>query len=584
MNDTTIYDVGRNIECAMLKYSDNDAIYVEGTTYSYASMYEAADRIRHTINENLKEESQFVGLMCYRSFSAYAGLTGVLLSKNAFLPLNPLFPVEKLSKMVLSAKCKVLILADEAVDVFMELAPLIPKLTIICPKPTDRLRHLKKQFPNNQFIFPEVFAEKSKPRSNVKKNAPAYMMFTSGSTGEPKGIMVSHKNLHSYVNYMVEKYEFDCRDRISQAPDISFDLSIHDICTAFYSGGCLCVLPKEVLTFPHKFINDLQLTAWLSVPSIGMFMDDQKLLLPGSLPTLRLSFFCGEGLPTKLATNWKKAAINSRVINCYGPTEATIMCTSHEWELGKEANNSFNGLVSIGKPFDKMEMKIVDNGMEVNTGDVGELYLHGDQVVDGYYRDSILTKEKFVTLSKRDQRTWYRTGDLVKKDDKENYFFVGRIDDQMQIRGNRVEMLAIDSVLRDAVGHSMVVSIPVMSKNTNIAEDIVAFSAKSDPSIDEEKIIRICRENLPNYMVPSKIYFVNELPINQNGKINKKILFDKVNEKKNEKSENEKNDYICSICLKDLNEDKKLSGLGLIKIINHDGEDKFVCHTCLRGY
>ena len=383
---------------------------------------------------------------------------------------------------------------------------------------------------------------------------------------------------------MIRHYKFDCSDRISQAPDISFDLSIHDIFSAFYSGGCLYVLPKEVMSSPHKYINEHKLTAWTSVPSVGIFMDNLKQLKPNSLPSLRLSFFCGEGLPCELASKWKRAAINSQVVNFYGPTEATVMFTSHQWDLNCEVENCFNGLVSIGKPFEHMQLKLINNGKEVEVGQVGEIFIFGDQVIEGYFNDAVITEEKFLPLIEDTSKIWYRTGDLAKKSPNGNYFFVGRVDDQIQVRGNRVEMLAIDNALRDVVGHHLAISIPLMSEASNVAEDIVAFVQNNGENLKEEKILEACSHILADYMVPSKIFFLDEMPLNQNGKINKKILFERVNDPSNRDLSVNNDDFTCGVCLKDLSEDKKLGGFGLLKVINHDRSEGYICHVCLKGF
>ena len=584
MNNTSKYDVGINIENIMLAHRNRNAVNVDNKYYDYESLYVEANLIRHTINNVTNLSNQFVGIFCYRSINAYIGIAGTLFSKNAFLPLNPFLPVEKLSKIISASNCKIIILSEEAVDKFKSLSQLIPKLTILCPNPKRKIKDLKQQDSRHTFILPDKFSKNSEDKTAVSEKDPAYLMFTSGSTGEPKGIKVSHKNLHSYANYMIRHYKFDCSDRISQAPDISFDLSIHDIFSAFYSGGCLYVLPKEVMSSPHKYINEHKLTAWTSVPSVGIFMDNLKQLKPNSLPSLRLSFFCGEGLPCELASKWKRAAINSQVVNFYGPTEATVMFTSHQWDLNCEVENCFNGLVSIGKPFEHMQLKLINNGKEVEVGQVGEIFIFGDQVIEGYFNDAVITEEKFLPLIEDTSKIWYRTGDLAKKSPNGNYFFVGRVDDQIQVRGNRVEMLAIDNALRDVVGHHLAISIPLMSEASNVAEDIVAFVQNNGENLKEEKILEACSHILADYMVPSKIFFLDEMPLNQNGKINKKILFERVNDPSNRDLSVNNDDFTCGVCLKDLSEDKKLGGFGLLKVINHDRSEGYICHVCLKGF
>jgi amino acid adenylation domain-containing protein len=582
------YDIGKKIEAVMKDHMECDAINVEGKTYKYNELLFKSKNIKNALNNKLNKNNQFVGIFCYRTFEAYSGIIGTLFSKNAYLPINLNLPIDKINKILKISECPAIILGEEGVDTFSNLNR--KGLRVICPNPGKKIENLIKNDKYNEYILPEKILIDENKQININKDDPAYLMFTSGSTGEPKGIAVSHENLYTYSSYIIEKYQFTSNDRISQAPDISFDLSIQDLFTSFLCGGCLYVLPKEVMVAPFKFINKNKLTVWTSVPSVGIFMDNLGQLLPESLPFLRLSLFCGEGLPCELASKWKRAAVNSKVINFYGPTEATVMFTSHEWELNDQDKNSFNGLASIGKTFEHMKLKLIEDMSEVDDGKVGEICISGPQVINGYFKDEKLTKDKFITLNNNKNEIWYRTGDLAMKGNDDNYFFVGRIDDQMQVRGHRVEMLEIDNVIRKVVGHPMAVSVPVMEAGNNIVEDIVAFSEYTKNNLSEEDVIKKCRSFLPDYMIPSKISFIEKLPLNQNGKIDKKKLYNELNNKNVEtdqslnKLQSVNNLECCSICLKTLNEDKELLGLGLIKVIKHDGNETLICHTCLKGF
>ncbi len=555
--------------------------------YTYEELYLRATAVKKAILNFVSPSEDFIGILCDRSINVYAGILGTLFSKHAYLPLNPANPINKLKNMIVLSECKTIILGEECANIFQELSTIKTSLTLICPNPGKKLKELKSRNTHHTFVFPNQFPVSDIfPKKLIEENSAAYLMFTSGSTGDPKGILVSHKNLISYCNYTIKKYKFDKNDRISQIFDITFDLSVHDIILTFLAGACLYVIPKRLIMSPGMFIYKHKITVWFSVPSVAMFMDRIKVLEKNSLPSLRYSLFCGEGLPCSTAEKWQLAATNSVVENLYGPTEATIAFMSYRWSPNSK-NQCINGLVSIGKPFDRMEIKLISDGKE---GANGELYVSGDQVVQGYFKNDKLTKDKFVYLSKSSKKIWYKTGDLAKKLDNNNYAFLGRVDDQLQIRGYRVEMQEIDKIIRDAVGHQMAISIPILSKENNgIVEDIIAFVEKNDKNLSENDIISFCKSMLADYQVPSKVYFIKSMPLNDNGKIDKKALsVMNDNETSNIITENnlssEKIKTKCSLCLKSLKEDKAMNGIGLLKILNHEGNNDYICHVCLRGF
>lgn len=584
------YDIGENLKQALQTYRKNNAIFVEEKIYTYEELYIQSNTLKSAIINFCGSNEQFIGILCYRSINAYSGILGTLFSGHGYLPLNPANPTDKLHKIITVSECKTIILGEECADVFSALADITSPLTLLCPKPGEKIRALQRKNTHHTFIFPEQFPT-ADIASNVRieENSPAYMMFTSGSTGEPKGIIVSHKNLYSYCVYSLERYQFNENDRVSQMFDITFDLSVHDIVTTFFSGACLYVVPKKSIMSPGEFIRKHQLTVWFSVPSIAMFMDRMKVLQKNSLPSLRYSLFCGEGLPCHTAQQWQAAAINSIVDNLYGPTEATIAFMDYRWEQILE-NPCVNGLVSIGKPFKGLEVKLILDGKEVNSGELGELCVSGNQVVQGYFKNDKLTKEKFISFSDEPGEIWYRTGDLARKLDNNNYAFLGRIDDQLQIRGYRVEMSEIDKAVRDAIGHQMAVSVPILSEeNKSVAEDVVAFVEAHTGQPTEAEVIAYCKSVLADYMVPSSIYFIPNMPLNANGKIDKKALLPMIDQISFNMDEaptlsSNKHDIRCSVCLKSLEEDKSLNGIGLIKIVNHQGHDDYICHICLKGF
>jgi non-ribosomal peptide synthetase component F len=280
---------------------------------------------------------------------------------------------------------------------------------------------------------------------------------------------------------------------------------------------------------PAGFIKEKQLSVWYSVPSIGLNMMKLNRLKEGSLPSLRYTLFCGEALPKNLAKAWSKAAGNSRIENYYGITETTHQVSVYQWDDEKSDDECINDIVSIGKIFDGIEYRLLDeNKKEVPRGEPGELYVSGVQVTREYFNDPERTQASYVRLPRFGDTVWFKTGDLVKERENGNLNYLGRLDNQVQILGNRVELQEVDCAIKRASGNEMVISLAWPIKD-GVAERLVSFIAGGDEQ-DKSKIVEFCKNTLPPYMVPQDIYFIDEMPLNDNGKFDKQKLTARLSE------------------------------------------------------
>jgi acyl-coenzyme A synthetase/AMP-(fatty) acid ligase len=343
----------------------------------------------------------------------------------------------------------------------------------------------------------------------------AYLLFTSGSTGNPKGVAVSNRNATAYLDNIISMFDFTPEDRFTQCFDLTFDLSVHDLFVCWSIGACLCI-PDDNSTFGLvRYLKDMKPTVWFSVPSVANLMNHMRLLKEGSFSWLRISFFCGEALLLDTALAWKRAAPGSQVINLYGPTEATIAISAYTVPERAEDIKSNLGIVSIGKIFPGHIWLF--KGEE---NDEGELCLSGPQVVTGYFNEEKLTQEYFFHTGTPSH--YYNTGDLVEADKDGDLFFLGRSDSEVKISGYRVNLLEIDHIisLMEEVEHVATLYLPIRSLDNVLISFLVTYKKK----VDILSVLDHCRNHLPSYMVPEKIIFVETMPLNPNGKIDKKAL------------------------------------------------------------
>jgi amino acid adenylation domain-containing protein len=442
-----------------------------------------------------------------------------LASGKGYVPLNPKFPIERTRRMLSLSGCNVLVVGKECLAQLPDLLPEVDRpLTVILPEAVAD--DLAAAHPRHCFVSSKEVqdGEVSSIPVEVNEDATAYLLFTSGSTGDPKGVPISHSNVCSYVRYIADRYEVNENDRFSQEFDQTFDLSVHDMFVCWARGACLYCVPDKYVMAPAKFIRDHQLTMWFSVPSVIGLLVKMRLLSPGCFPSLRFSLFCGEPLPAGSARLWQEAAPNSIVENLYGPTETTISITHFRWDQARPSQECVNGIVPIGWTFPGQRFRIVDEqGQAVPVGERGELCLSGSQVTRGYWNNSQKTQQQFVRLPGDGDAVWYRTGDLVKQDMAGCLYYLGRIDHQVKIRGYRVELQEIEAVLRKTCGTEQVVSIAWPAHNGS-ADGVVAF-VSGIRSLDQDRVIASCSQILPDYMVPRRIYLLDEMPLNPNGKI-----------------------------------------------------------------
>jgi amino acid adenylation domain-containing protein len=506
---------------------ERPALHVDGRVVTYEALYHDAASIAATIQAHLPADApKLTAVFAERSRTTYAGILGALFAGHTYVPLNVTFPVARTRRMLDQAGCASMVVDSTAEGQLCELLGDFGRQLVIILTDNTNPQEWRERWPRHVFLGRNDLAgAEAWEEPATTPDGIAYLLFTSGTTGMPKGIGVTHANVTHFVKTMVNRYEVTCDDRFSQMFDTTFDLSVFDMFVAWQRGACVYCPSRATLLNPDKFIREHELTIWFSVPTVAMLMKRFGSLRPGRYPSLRWSLFCGEPLPVELAETWAEAAPGSVLENLYGPTELTVACTAYRWNPGASKRDAIGGLVPIGTPLPGLGARVVDEALaNVAPGEVGELLMTGPQCTPGYWKDPEATARAFVRL---DGETYYRTGDLVRAPREDGPMcYVGRVDHQIKVFGHRVELEEVESVLRQEPGvhQAVAVGLPATAGGTG---GVAAFVTGCN--IDPLQLRARVREKLQSYAVPQTIRVLPSLPQNANGKIDRQALLGLLN-------------------------------------------------------
>jgi D-alanine--poly(phosphoribitol) ligase subunit 1 len=424
----------------------------------------------------------------------------VLASGAAYVPLNRKNPAARNAMMVAQAELD-LVLASRPSKPLEELQNAVSR-------PID-------------VLYAEGVAPRTLHWASPAPDDLAYLFFTSGTTGVPKGVPIRHRNLNAFASAVVEdpSYAFEPQDRFLQMFELTFDLSVMSLLAPLAVGASCHVVPDVGIASLQiaRLLEERALTVALMVPSVLVYL--RRYLGELRFPALRHSLFCGEALSQSLTESWAACVPNAAIRNVYGPTEATIFCTEFKWDARSSAEQSSNDIVPIGRPLASTSLRIVDeHGATVPDGGQGELCLLGEQVATGYWQDPVRSKAVFMETGADGMA--YRTGDLAMVNSQGNYLFRGRADAQIQVDGHRVELGEVEHHLRSCLDGAAAAAVPLRTPDGR--QEFIAFV---ESAADEElRALDYLRTKLPDYMLPRRIVSVPTLPLNLNGKVDRKEL------------------------------------------------------------
>ncbi|MGW1818782.1 amino acid adenylation domain-containing protein [Streptomyces sp. NPDC002125] len=492
------------------QHPDAVALELDGARLTYTELDALAARLATALVTAADGRTpRRVGLLALRTLTAYAGYLAVQRLGATVVPLHPDFPLSRTAAVASAAALDCVLTEPRYADADLPVPVLAPDLTAPPAGP------------------PAADA----PVAATGPEDICYILFTSGSTGTPKGVPIQQRSIAAYLDHVISRYGVGVGDRLSQTFDLTFDLSVFDLFAAWGAGATLVVPGGGDLSAPTRFVSRERITHWFSVPSVISLAQRLRGLGPGSMPTLRWSLFCGEPLTTAQATAWRAAAPGSVVENLYGPTELTLSCTQYRLPDDPDRQPPAGGTVPIGELCPGLEQLVVDD--EGRPADEGELCVRGVQRFPGYL-DPADNRARFLRYATGDARAvpvdapgqpdaalWYRTGDRVRHSE-DGLVHLGRLDHQVKVRGYRLELGEVESELRahPLVGDAIALTLSGPRGDTRLA------AACTGEGVDPADVLAVLRARLPEYMVPSTLTVLTDLPLNTNGKVDRRALRD----------------------------------------------------------
>jgi surfactin family lipopeptide synthetase C len=486
---------------------------------SYGELNERANQLAHHLRACGVGPDVLVAICMERSPDLIVGLLAILKAGGAYVPLDPAYPEERLAVMLADARPVVVLAHGRTVN------SLPPVAAAIVCMDSERNRIEERS--------------KDNPRVPVGPRNLAYVIYTSGSTGSPKGVMVEHQSVVNYINFAAAEFVIGPGDRVLQFASISFDTSAEEIYPCLAGGAALVLRDDSILASTSALLDqcDAQAITVLDLPTAYWHELTERVCARdvGLPPSLRLVIIGGESaLPERLAMWQRHVGNRVRLLNSYGPTEATIVATVCDLMPGRSAvPETISRKAPIGRPVNNVQAYVLDRHHRLlPVGVPGELYIGGKAVARGYLNRPEMTAEKFIPNPFGDDEgsRLYKTGDLARYLPDGDIQFCGRADNQVKIHGFRIELGDIEAALAHspAVANAAVSVREVAPGDKQLVAYIVpaAGRAPADRSEVGALLKTFLKGKLPHYMIPSAFVTVDALPLNRNGKLDRRSLPD----------------------------------------------------------
>jgi amino acid adenylation domain-containing protein len=493
---------------------------------TYRELEIASNQLARLLVELGCRRGDRVCLFAPKSPEAILGMLAALKAGCAYVPIDVASPTKRIARIVRSADPAVALVLGSGVALTEELREVG---ALDAATPVGALDGGAECSCRIPCAFGPQDAARKPPDALPRIGAPddaAHILFTSGSTGEPKGVVITHANVCAFVEWAVSYFDTRPGDRISGHPPLHFDLSTFDIYATVRAGAELHLVPPSTL-LPSQladFISTRQLTQWFCVPSTMTYMAKLGAVPDDGFPSLERVIWCGEVLPTAVLIHWMTRVSQARFTNLYGPTEATI--ASSKYTVPAIPRDRAEP-IPIGTACAGEELVVLDeSGETVRDGEIGELYIGGVGLSPGYWRDDEKTRKAFVPDRRpgREAGLLYRTGDLSRVGNDGLFYFLGRADSQIKSRGYRIELGEVEAALNAIPGLAECAVVGVASGGFEGTSICCAFAPTEPASLTPAKLREELSATLPTYMLPSRWKAMNALPKNVNGKIDRRRL------------------------------------------------------------
>jgi amino acid adenylation domain-containing protein len=499
------------------------ALAMNDERISYADLEESSNQLARQLQAIGCVRGDRVCFLTPKSPAAIISELGILKADCVYVPLDPSSPAPRLARIIAACEPSCVLVAGSAAESLRDAlaetnfsaTPLIGCLDAEAP----RTPGLRISFSRNDLTA--FFGEPLDYRNHGADTA--HILFTSGSTGAPKGVQITHDNALRFIQWAIRYFGLSAEDRVSGHPPLHFDLSTFDIYATLGAGARLYPVPAELNLLPNKiadFIRRHELTQWFSAPSLLNYMAKQDVVAQGDFPKLKRLLWCGEVFPTPALRRWMKRLPHVSFTNLYGPTEATVASSYYTVPACPPHDDS---PLPIGTPCDGEELLVLDDNLQpAPPGEVGDLFIGGVGLSPGYWRDEHKTSEVFLDTASYGRI--YKTGDLAKVGEDGLIYFLGRADSQIKSRGYRIELGEIETAL-NALG--LLRECAVVAVNSDGFEGTAiccAYAPLPDAGGNPTTLRQALRRILPSYMLPSHWIYFERLPQNGNGKIDRRAL------------------------------------------------------------